>query len=231
MNFKRPGFLPVFLLILLMGLGVRFADFSSAVAEEKKPKTEEVKAAGATDKKEPAKEGEIAKTETKVTETDAPPEDELNDAQITVLKQLSERRRTLDAREKQIEQREALLKAANDELAKKYGELDAVRTEIKKLLDIQSEEEEARLASLVKVYEGMKPQQAAAILNTMDTTVLMQVMGRMSERKLSPVMAAMNPDKAREVTINLAIQKKLPEGAADIAPPVLPEPTAPPKTP
>jgi len=124
---------------------------------------------------------------------------------------LSDRRKTLDKREKEMMTREALLRAAEKEIDRKYQELSGLRTEIEDLLEQQSEEEKARITSLVKIYEGMKPKDAARIFDTLDLDVLVAVMGQMSERKLSPVIAAMNPERARTITIMLAEQKKLPE--------------------
>ncbi|MCD8497246.1 MAG: flagellar protein FlbB [Alphaproteobacteria bacterium] len=124
---------------------------------------------------------------------------------------LTKRREMLDGREKDLTTREALLKAAEQELDRKYQELETIRTEIKDLLVEQSEEEKARIKSLVKIYEGMKPKDAAGIFDTLDLDVLVDVMTQMSERKLSPILAAMDPERARTVTIIMAEQKKLPE--------------------
>ena len=88
--------------------------------------------------------------------------------------------------------------------------MDALRSEITKLLEEQSEEEKARIVSLVKIYEGMKPKEAARIFDTLDLDILVNVTSQMSERKLSPVLAAMNPDRAKTLTIMLAEQKTLP---------------------
>ena len=93
----------------------------------------------------------------------------------------------------------------------KYKELLKLRSEIEDLLGQQSEAEKARIDSLVKIYEGMKPKDAARIFDTLDLDVLVAVMSKMSERKLSPILAAMNPERARTVTIMLAEEKQLPE--------------------
>ena len=124
---------------------------------------------------------------------------------------LSERRKMLDKREKELMTREALLRAAEKEIDRKYQELNGLRTQIEELLQQQSEAEQARITSLVKIYEGMKPKDAARIFDTLDLDVLLAVMAEMSERKLSPILAAMNPERARTITIMLAEQKKLPE--------------------
>lgn len=220
---KKMTFLHVLIIVLAVGFLIRGADFTTAIAEDA-PKAEKVDAKDAKtsgeavkveEKKVETKAGEeTVTTETTTTEVkdgDAPPEDELSNADIGVLQQLAERRRQLDGREKELDQREALLLAAQKEIAEKYKELDGLRSELKTLLGQQSEAQEKQLTSLVKVYEGMKPKDAAAILDELDATVLLQVMSRMSERKMSPILAEMRPEVAREVTRRLAIQRKLPE--------------------
>lgn len=130
---------------------------------------------------------------------------------MEMFEDLANRRKIIEKREKELMTREALLRAAEQEIDRKYQELSGLRKEIEGLLVQQSEEEQARIASLVKIYEGMKPKDAARIFDTLDLDVLIAVMSQMSERKLSPILAAMNPERARTITIMLAEQKKLPE--------------------
>ncbi len=138
-------------------------------------------------------------------------EAEMSGVSMELFEDLAARREELEQREREIVTREALLQAAEQELDQKYRELEILRGELEALLEKQSEEEEARIQSLVKIYEGMKSKDAARIFNTLDIDVLVEVMARMSERKLSPILADMNPERARAVTIILAQQKQLPE--------------------
>lgn len=135
---------------------------------------------------------------------------EYSEINMKLIEDLSKRRAALDAREKELATRAALLQAAERNLEQKYKELNDLRTEVQELLQQQSDEETARIASLVKIYEGMKAKDAARIFDTLDMDVLLQVLGKMSERKSAPVIAAMNPERARSVTIMLAEQKALP---------------------
>ena len=135
---------------------------------------------------------------------------DFSNAEMELLQSLSKRRDTLDKREQYLNQREALLKAAETQLDRKYKELEELRTELEKLLGQQKDDEKKRIESLVKIYEGMKAKDAAVIFNTLDTNVLLAVISRMSERKSSPILAEMNPDRARAITILLAEQKQLP---------------------
>lgn len=128
---------------------------------------------------------------------------------------LLQRRQQLDAKEKALSEREALLEAGQKELDRKFQELSGLRDEIQGLLKTQSKEEEARIASLVKIYEGMKPKDAARIFNTLDMDVLLQVVSRMGERKSGAILAAMDADRAKALTTLLAEQKTLPSVRAD----------------
>ena len=76
-----------------------------------------------------------------------------------------------------------------------------------KLQDIdgaRQQHEDTAWQGLVKVYEAMKPRDAAVIFNDLQMPVLLPVIDRMKESKAAPVLAAMNPDKARDVTAGLA---------------------------
>jgi flagellar motility protein MotE (MotC chaperone) len=137
---------------------------------------------------------------------------EFSESRMELFNDLSARRQDIEGREKEVAMREALLKAAEQEIDQKYKELNTLKEEIKNLLKQQSAEEEKRIASLVKIYEGMKAKDAARIFDTLDMDVLIQVLGRMSERKSAPIIAAMSAERARSLTIMLAEQKRLPGG-------------------
>lgn len=129
---------------------------------------------------------------------------------MELFQDLSERRKAIEEKEKQLAAREALLKAGERELDQKFRELTVLKKEIEGLLQQQSDEEQARIKSLVTIYENMKPKEAARVFDTLDMDVLVSIISRMAERKVSPVLAEMNPERARAVTIILAQEKQLP---------------------
>ena len=57
-----------------------------------------------------------------------------------------------------------------------------------------------QLAALVSLYEGMKPKAAAAVFDKLDGGTLLELAEHMNPRKLSPIVAAMDPDKASRIT-------------------------------
>lgn len=133
---------------------------------------------------------------------------QLSKSEIRLLQALAQRRSTLDNREESLNQREALLRAAEQKLVDRQAELLAMRSEVKGLLDNLDAKEKRRIGNLVKIYENMKPKDAAVIFNELELPVLMSVVERMKVRKLAPVIAAMNPDKARKITRTMAKRQK-----------------------
>lgn len=138
-------------------------------------------------------------------------DDQYSDVKMELFADLSKRRKDLEIKEKELVMREALLKAAQSELEQKTGELNGIKAEIEALLKQQTEQEDKRIASLVKIYEGMKAKDAARIFDNLEMDVLLQVVTKMSERKTAPIIAAMDAEKARNLTILLAEQNKLPD--------------------
>lgn len=233
---KKIRVLPVLVLFLALSFGLRFSEFVTGVPHSAGFAYAKEEVAPAPSEKELSSEGEeVSATplghgekthesgdekesaEKGVEWKDSMDSDiEFSAAKMELFQDLSSRRDDLESRERELSMREALLRAAEQEIDQKYKELISLRGEIQALLQTQSEEEEKRIASLVKIYEGMKAKSAARIFDTLDLGVLLQVIGQMSERKSAPIIAAMKPERARTVTIMLAEQKQLPNMAGGV---------------
>ncbi|HYD30405.1 MAG TPA: hypothetical protein VEB64_06045 [Azospirillaceae bacterium] len=138
-------------------------------------------------------------------------EQRVSQSDVELLQQLAQRRDDLERRAKELERREALLVAAEQRFDQKVDELQKLRQEIQSLLRTVDEKQAAQLESLVKIYESMKPKEAARIFEAMDLPVLLDVMERMKESKMAPILASMDPMKAKEVTIALVDRRQLPQ--------------------
>ena len=134
----------------------------------------------------------------------------MTDQEIDLLQALAERRQQLDRRARQIDQREVLLQAAERRIEDKVGGLKALQQAIENLLLQHEQQTEGQYQSLVKIYENMKPKDAARIFEELDMAVLLAVVERMKERKTAPILAKMNPLKAKAITIELAQRRELP---------------------
>ncbi len=138
-----------------------------------------------------------------------------------VLQKLGDRRAALDARERDLGLREQLLLAAEKQIAERLANLKGLEQKLDVMMAKRNELEEAQLASLVKSYENMKPDDAARIFNRLERTILVDVASRMKPVKIGAVLAAMEPSKAQDLTVMLAKRMRLSQ-LTPVAPPVAP---------
>ncbi len=132
-------------------------------------------------------------------------------SEIELLQELSRRRDELDQREQTLVQKEGLLAAAEQRIDKKIAELDTIRSDIEALIKKYNEQEEAEVQRLVKIYEAMKPKDAARIFDQLDMNILLQVVERMAERRVAPILADMSPKRANELTSEIASRRQMPD--------------------
>jgi flagellar motility protein MotE (MotC chaperone) len=125
-------------------------------------------------------------------------------AELTVLEDLRARRLALEERERSITEREAVVIAAERRLAERIAELERLQRELEALDRAAREREDAGWRGLVRIYETMRPRDAARIFNELEMPVLIEVVERMRERNAAPILAGMNPDKAKALTAELA---------------------------
>jgi flagellar motility protein MotE (MotC chaperone) len=147
-------------------------------------------------------------------------------SEVDVVNSLSKRRRELDARDSQLAIQANMITAAEARVDAKIAQLKQLQAKINALLVQHDDAQKAQIASLVKTYTSMKAKDAARIFNNLPDEVLVPVAHDMKSDVLGLVMANMNPESARELTVKLASKLALPQ-TADALAPVAPAPVAP----
>lgn len=148
--------------------------------------------------------------------------------ELDMLQNLVSRRKELDTWEKNIAIKEAALDATEKRVDQKINQIQAMKKEVSTLLAQYNEKEDAKIRSLVKIYQGMKPKDAARIFDELDTPIVLLVIDKMPEKTASNIIALMDPKKAKTVTVQLAERRRL--GAVKTAEAPLPEDTTAPST-
>ena len=167
----------------------------------------------------PAEDGDEAKFDREEAEfaarLAAPDVTEISPTEIQMLENLATRRVLLEARERDLDMREKLLAAAEARVEGKIAELKEIHTAVESLIIQFDSDEDAKIKSLVKIYENMKPKDAARIFNGLELDILIEVVGRMREAKAAAIIAKMNRETAMIITTELAVRRELPDvGAA-----------------
>lgn len=130
--------------------------------------------------------------------------DGVNNTEKAILERLSERRTELDLLSDQLQTRATLVEAAEKRLAERIAGLQAIEARIGALVEEKKALDGVQFKGLVGMYETMKPSDAAAIFDSLSMSVLLRVARSMNPRKMSPVLAKMKTERARELTQRLA---------------------------
>lgn len=121
-----------------------------------------------------------------------------------LLERLQERREELDTRARELEIRESLLKAAEQQLEIRMGELKELESRIQAASQNKNDAETLKFKSLVTMYENMRPKDAAKIFDRLEPSVLLDVSAQINPRRMSDILAQMQPENAQRLTVELA---------------------------
>ena len=209
---SRIRLLPVLIVVLSFTLSLKLGSLwdgangifsaSVAIAQEKKPETVEKKQNPAEKVITPKKSGgdQIGRFEPGL----------VTDSELEILQKLVDRRGKLKAQEQKLDTRERLLMATEKRINAKLEKLKLMQATISNLLTKHEKQKEKKMKSIVKIYEKMKPGDAARIFEELDMAILLDVVERMKEAKTAPIMAKMTPGKAKLLTAELTQRRSLP---------------------
>jgi flagellar motility protein MotE (MotC chaperone) len=192
------GFLLLTVIFGLVGLFSRFpfavSGTDTATAGEKTPAptpTEKVPA--------PRPAAESANTERLLV---------LSAGDIPVLQSMQQRQAHLDEREQRLARREEELRVLHQRVEEKLGMLSTLRKEVGALMEEKDAFEEKRFEHLVKVYEGMKPEESASLFERLNEDTAAKILFRMKEKKVAQILGALKPDAAVKLSERLATQRQ-----------------------
>lgn len=127
-------------------------------------------------------------------------------------------RRSVELRLKMMENiktREKELARKEDELRVKEERLKALQREfaatIEKLIALEkkvSQEEEAKLRKLAKVFESAPPEEGGKLLSALDANTAAGVISRMNSRKAGKLWAFVQPKMAKKISRILTKKKR-----------------------
>jgi flagellar motility protein MotE (MotC chaperone) len=121
-----------------------------------------------------------------------------------ILERLQARRQELEARAREIEIRESLLKAAEKRIETRVEEAKASEARISAASGAKAEEDAARFKGIITMYESMKPKDAAKVFDRLEMSVLYDIASKIAPRKMSDILGLMQPEAAERLTVELA---------------------------
>jgi flagellar motility protein MotE (MotC chaperone) len=121
-----------------------------------------------------------------------------------ILERLQARRQELEARAREVDIRESLLKAAEKRIESKVEEMKAVESRISTATSQKAESDAARFKGIITMYEGMKPKDAAKVFDRLEMSVLFEIASQIAPRKMSDILGLMQAEAAERLTVEMA---------------------------
>jgi flagellar motility protein MotE (MotC chaperone) len=182
-----------------------FPETTSSIGADKKPEQNGEKKDGDAGAAAPAAAKTVQTTPAgggTVIELD--PNRPVSPAERAILERLGERRQELDARARELEIRENLLKSAEKQLDTRVNELKEMEQQANGSAQKKDEATAQRLKSLVVMYENMRAKDAAKIFDRLDIHILVDVVSQINPRRMADILAQMQPEAAERLTVELA---------------------------
>jgi flagellar motility protein MotE (MotC chaperone) len=132
------------------------------------------------------------------------PSQPVSPSERAILERLQSRRQELDARAREIDIRESLLKAAEKRIESRVEEMKAVESRISTASEQKTEADAARFKGIITMYEGMKPKDAAKVFDRLEMSVLIEIASHIAPRKMSDILGLMTTEAAERLTVELA---------------------------
>jgi len=99
-----------------------------------------------------------------------------------------------------LNQKEASLRALEEQLDRKLQELKTLQAQVQAMLDKADVLKDEKIRHLVDVYSNMKPQQAGQTLESLDEAIAVKILAGMTGRKAGEILSTVRPDKAAKLS-------------------------------
>ncbi|MCP3941213.1 MAG: hypothetical protein GY710_07000 [Desulfobacteraceae bacterium] len=203
MTLNKKMILVLALCLLFSGLGDKnvfdlFTNKAFGEEEEKKTETDPAKGDG---------------------ETPCPECPECPDTAMVVLRGLEDKKILIEKNKKELDQEKKELARYEEQIDEKLSALANLKKQINDDMALLEEKKtraqlqkeavyEAKLARLVKMYAGMKPKNAALIVDQMTLDVAQEIFLRMREASAAQILAYVDSAKAAKISERLAFKQK-----------------------
>jgi flagellar motility protein MotE (MotC chaperone) len=134
-------------------------------------------------------------------------QDEAEARQLKAFKAAERKEQELAEKQAALEKEMERLEALRLETAKARGEIEKERRRIEELVGRHGEVQDKQIAALAEVYGGMRPEEAAPILLSLDDALVVRILRKIPESrstsKLMAALAALDVKRAARLTTKL----------------------------
>lgn len=120
--------------------------------------------------------------------------------ELHVLKSLDARRVSLEERNTRLERKSVEIKRRDREFAARLSEIREISEKLKLERKKGEKKRSTQLDQLANVYSSMNPEESAKLIEQLDVTIALSLIGRMPEKRIGQILSLMSPERALTLT-------------------------------
>lgn len=141
---------------------------------------------------------------TTITEETAPPMIDDEETVGILLARLRAREQDLTRREEELDLRDKTLEKLSQEIDARLQELATAEETLRQTMALADSAAENDLENLTRVYENMKPKDAAVLFEAMEPSFAAGFLGRMQTASAAQILSGLSPEKAYAISLTLS---------------------------
>lgn len=134
------------------------------------------------------------------TVVDVTPGENFSKEDKKVLTSLDARRVELAERSKKMDLREIDLTARENELEIQLAELRQLTSKLKSNREGVDQKRNMQVEQLAKIYSAMSPDESAKLMQELDTSIALELMSKMSEKRIGQILSLMDKERALKMS-------------------------------
>lgn len=115
---------------------------------------------------------------------------------IEIIKDVEKRSKELDLQEEKLKREKERIETMKSDLDAQISELKALQAKIEEQINLRDDLQKESIQKLAKTYAAMPPENAAALLQQIDLSIAIRVLGAMKERSAGRILAVIPPKVA-----------------------------------
>ncbi|MDO8427534.1 MAG: hypothetical protein Q7T24_08470 [Deltaproteobacteria bacterium] len=130
-----------------------------------------------------------------------------NDKDRGLIESVGRRQKDLDSREEELKIKEERIAAIRGDVEARIAELKRLHSSIEAFVKKIDEVNDERVKRLVKIYEYMSPEEAAARIEKLDQGTAVMILASVSEKKAAKILGFVDVEKSVKLSKALRIKE------------------------
>lgn len=126
---------------------------------------------------------------------------------IEIIRDVEKRNKELDLKEERLKREKERIDTMKSDLDAQISELKALQAKIDEQINLRDDLQKESIQKLAKTYAAMPPENAAALIQEINLSIAIRVLGAMKERAAGRILAVIPPKLASTLSEGLVKKK------------------------